>query len=119
MSADSLARDLAAVSARVSAMLSDHLTLHTELLAHVFLGGELRPYIYELLMEPGSAASANEVRKLLDVLERHCRLGGNAMRDLIAVGFLEGTPTSPEPGAEIRAFLGPALQEELAKLESG
>ena len=104
---DDLARDLGAAAPGLDALHREHLEDYDELLPHVFLGDVTR---WLTTGAPGPAAAS-----VLAVLERHWTAGDEAVRNAIAVSFLENL----EPGdAAVRAALGPGLQAELLAIES-
>jgi hypothetical protein len=93
-------------------LLDEHLDDNFgDVLPHLFLADVSR-YLVDLI-ESGRRGDALPV---LDWLEQRFRAGSEEEQELIATGFLEALPRPDEPGAAVRGALGPALSDELARV---
>jgi hypothetical protein len=90
-------------------LLDEHLEdNYDEVLPHLFLADVLRAAIAEPL-DP-------TVAPVIAYLERAFQAGDNERQELISTGFVENLPTGGEPGADIRARLGPGLHAEAQRV---
>ncbi len=100
-------------------ILKDHAEFYGEVLPHIFFY-DLTQWLLSLL-ESGAGTDARERRQrlqdVLDTLEKTFANGNDQVKELISVSFLENLPNAGEDGSEIRLMLGPALTEELRKIE--
>jgi hypothetical protein len=90
-------------------MLQEHLDDYDGLLPHVLMAEATRWIVQHFKADPADAA----IRQVLDYLESAFQEASGEHRELIAASFLENLPGPGQAGAEIRALLGPALQEQL------
>jgi hypothetical protein len=100
-----LVRDLAAIDPGLGALLAEHLREHDEVLSMLYLNDVVR-WANEQFLAGDRAA----VSRLLTVLEDRFEHGDRYVRDLIAVGFVEGMDASHRAG--MARLLGPMLIEE-------
>jgi hypothetical protein len=77
---------------------------HEEVLVHEFLADVVRQEVDNFL-----AGCLDEVRAVLDLLEREC---GGDVDEPIAVSFVENLPYPHEPAAALVDLLGPNLRAE-------
>lgn len=82
-----------------------------EVLPHLLLGQVTRQLV-GLTLDASSSCVLDEI---LGALEGEFQSGGDEVRELLAVSFLENLPRPPEPGHAIRNRLGPGLSAELAR----
>jgi hypothetical protein len=79
--------------------------------------GEILPHplmsAYERWAETALAAGDPSLDSFLEFLEDAYQRGGRDVKELISVSFLEHVPRPGEPGAELRARVGPALARQL------
>jgi hypothetical protein len=111
-------RSIAARSARLRAILDEHIKDNFgEILPHVFFG-DLTRHVVSLCGSAGSkrpsSAELQELHEILEMLEEAYAKGDNELQELISVSFLEHLPRPDESGSEIRTILGPRLSEQLA-----
>jgi hypothetical protein len=83
--------------------------------------GEVLPYLFladvsRYLVDLIESGRRQDALPVLDWLERRFRAGSEEEQTLIAAGFLEALPRPDEPGAAVRDALGPALSDELARV---
>jgi hypothetical protein len=90
-------------------MLQEHLDDYDGLLPHVLMADVTRWIVQRFKADPADAV----LRQVIDYLETAFQEDSGEDRELIAASFLENLPRPEETGAEIRALLGPALQEQL------
>jgi hypothetical protein len=103
---------IAAIGALIDAnralvpILDEHLRDNEgEVLPHLVMADVIR-----WLVEHRSTHE-DECRRVLDWLEHEFSRGPEEVRDMIAVSGVEMLPDPGEPGAELRALLGPRLRQ--------
>jgi hypothetical protein len=95
-------------------LLQEHLDdQEGEILPHLFMA-DLERWMEQELARPGGEPT-ELVGQILDFLEAAVRRD-DEVAELIHASFLEHLPRPGEPGAEIRAKLGPALTERLRQI---
>ncbi len=104
-------------------LLQEHLADNFgEVLPHLFLGDVTRHLVTRTIQErqanPDEAAAARkEVEEMLDALKQEFTAGDEEVEELITVSFLENLPRNGEPGDALRLRLGPALREQLKRID--
>lgn len=98
----------------IERMRGDHLREYSELLPHPLLGDVARHA--KSLFASTSDSAGQELRVLSDFMEREYASGTSAVRDLIALGFLENLAGPPEPHWRIRTVLGPQLRQVIEEM---
>lgn len=85
-------------------VLQEHLDDNDgEVLPHLLMADIIRWLVAQRTIDPMG------VRSIIDWLESAYSRGDDEIRDLIAVSGVEMIPDPGEPGAELRALLGPHL----------
>lgn len=88
--------------------LNQHLAdNHGEILPHPLMSE------YERWAQRAILEGDTQLSEFLRTLEDAYVTGGDEIENLIAVSFLEHLPRPGEAGAEIRDWLGPAMQHQL------
>ncbi len=112
--AETLVRELVATFPGLAVSLERHLDDNFgELLPYVFLA-DVERYVldaYRAETQPGAP-----VRAILDYLEESFVKGGEEVKELISVSFLELLPSKGEPGSGLRDLLGPELSSEAKRV---
>jgi hypothetical protein len=79
--------------------------------------GEMLPHLliadYERWAESAVQAQDPLLMEFLRLLEDAFRSGGPHVQELISVSFLEHLPRPGKPSSELRALIGPTMQQEL------
>jgi len=98
-------------------LLETHLADNAgEVLHHVFLGEVVFWLVKLYSAHKGDHESMLLIHRLITFIEDAFVRGDEATQELIAVSFVENLPSTGEPGASIRQFLGPALEEQFQRL---
>jgi hypothetical protein len=93
-------------------MLQEHLDDYDGLLPHVLLAEVTRWVIQRF----DADAADDLLRQVLDFIESAFEDAKSEDRELIVASFLENLPRPGQAGAEVRAMLGSALQEQLRQV---
>jgi hypothetical protein len=91
-------------------LLQEHLDDYDSLLPHVLMGDVTRWVVQTF----NSDAADATLQQMLDFIESAFEEGRS--EELISVSFLENLPRPGQGGAEVRALLGPALQDQLRQI---
>jgi len=87
-----------------------------ELLFHVFLGEVVSWLINIYITHENDRDVLHLIKDVIDYVEFAFVRGDDATQELIAVSFVENLPSTGEPGASLRQFLGPKLEEQYRRL---
>jgi hypothetical protein len=93
-------------------MLQEHLDDYDGLLPHVLMAEVTRWIVQRFQVDPADS----QVRQVLDFIESAFQEASGEDRELVAASFLENLPRPGQAGAEVRALLGPALQDQLRSI---
>jgi len=119
VSAIAFAKEVAALSPALTALLEDHMKDNfDELLPHLFIGDVTR-HVIELMEDSSpedSLAVRREVKTILAAMEAGCATGTPEVQELIAASFLENVPTKEGRCSEISGMLGPKLASQWKKM---
>lgn len=107
-------RDLTVGNPYLALLLERHLAEYGAPLAHVFMGGVSR-YVSEQhhRLQSGDPAAKAVLSALFARVEEAASRGGEDLKELISVSFLENLASEFVDDPDFRAFLGPRLKEEL------
>lgn len=94
------------------AMLQEHLDDYDGLLPHVLMADVTRWVVKRFNTDPSDVL----LRQVLDFIESAFEDAKGEDRELIAASFLENLPRPGQAGADVRALLGPALQDQLRRI---
>lgn len=93
-------------------ILQEHLDDYEGLLPHVLMADVTRWVVQRFHAQ----ASDVTLRQVLDFLENAFKDANGQDRELIAASFLENLPGPGHADADVRALLGPALQDQLRRI---
>jgi hypothetical protein len=94
-------------------LLQEHLNdFDDTFLPHVLMGDITRWIVLQFHQDPNDPT----LRQMLSFIEAAFERASHDDRELIAVSFLENLPRVGQEDADIRAILGPALQNELQQI---
>jgi hypothetical protein len=94
-------------------LLQEHLNdFDDTFLPHILMGDVTRWIVLRCHQDPNDPA----LRQMLSFIEAAFEHADHDDRELLAVSFLENLPRAGQKDADIRAILGPALQNELRQI---
>jgi hypothetical protein len=93
-------------------MLQEHLDDYDGLLPHVLMADVTRWVVRRFEADPSDVT----LRQVLAFIESAFEDAEGDDRELIAASFLENLPRLGEAGADVRAMLGPDLQDQLRRI---
>ncbi len=106
--------------AAIRSLVSEHEMLQPILDEHVRDGDEILPHVLmaDIARFMGALVAdrsddpvvMRDVEAIIGTLDTQFREGGYAVRNVVAVSFLEQLPSTGEPGTEVRELLTPALR---------